>query len=155
MEQTRQGSGSLALLEAESGGGKRALAILDQVQRDYCIDTDRVSLTGVSMGGQGTWSLAASDPKRWAAIVPVCHGGDTKSAARLKDIPCWCFHGDADTLTRRKAEPVAVSDTGGAARFACHRVTGTGEKKRDKDTSSRLHGETDSSRISPMKLSSV
>ena len=55
---------------AESAGGKRAIAILTEVQKDYRIDTDRVSLTGLSMGGQGTWSLATADPKRWAAMVP-------------------------------------------------------------------------------------
>jgi poly(3-hydroxybutyrate) depolymerase/peroxiredoxin len=81
-----------------SAGGRRALAILDQVQRDFRIDADRIVLTGVSMGGAGTWSLAAADPRRWSAIVPVCHGGDTGTAARLKDLPCWCFHGDADKM---------------------------------------------------------
>lgn len=68
------------------------------------------------MGGQGTWSLAAADPKRWAAIVPICHGGDAKSAARLKDIPCWCFHGDADKVipVRQSREMVeAIKDAGG------------------------------------------
>lgn len=101
---------------AESEGGKRALAILDQVQKDYRIDLDRVSLTGVSMGGQGAWSLAIADPERWAAIVPICHGGDTKSAARLKDTPCWCFHGDADKMipAQQSREMVqAIKDAGG------------------------------------------
>ncbi len=101
---------------AESVGCKRALAILDQVQADYRIDADRVSLTGHSMGGQGTWSLAAANPKRWAAIVPVSHGGDTKSAARLIDIPCWCFHGDADKMipVQQSREMVqAIKDAGG------------------------------------------
>jgi thiol-disulfide isomerase/thioredoxin len=101
---------------AESAGGKRALAILDRVQMDYRIDADRVSLTGHSMGGHGTWSLAAADPMRWAAIVPVSHGGDTKSAARLIDIPCWCFHGDADKMIsdQQSREMIqAVKDVGG------------------------------------------
>ena len=101
---------------AESGGGRRALAILDRVQQDYRTDADRVVLTGVSMGGQGAWSLAAADPGRWAAIVPVCHGGDANSAARLKDIPCWCFHGDADkTIPVQQSRDMvqAVQDAGG------------------------------------------
>src|SRR5262249_28232582 len=54
--------------EATSEDGKRALAIVDEVQKDYRVDTTRVYLTGISMGGEGTWSLAASYPKRWAAI---------------------------------------------------------------------------------------
>jgi predicted peptidase len=101
---------------AESAGGKRAIAILNQVQRDYRIDTDRVSLTGLSMGGEGTWSLAAADPKRWAAIVPICHGGQTRSAKRLKDLPCWCFHGDADKVipVQRSREMIqAIKEAGG------------------------------------------
>jgi predicted peptidase len=89
---------------ADSKDGKRALTILDQVAREFRVDTKRVYLTGISMGGQGTWSLAAAHPERWAAIVPICHGGDTKSVAKFKDIPCWCFHGDAD-----KVIPVAQS----------------------------------------------
>jgi poly(3-hydroxybutyrate) depolymerase/thiol-disulfide isomerase/thioredoxin len=83
---------------AGSPGGRRALAILAQVQAEYRMDRDRVALSGLSMGGAGTWSLASADPDRWSAIVPICHGGKTSVAARLKDVPCWCFHGDADRV---------------------------------------------------------
>jgi len=75
-----------------------ALAILDEVQKEYKVDPKRVYLTGLSMGGFGTWSLAAAHPTKWAAIVPICGGGDPASAAKIKDIPCWCFHGDADPV---------------------------------------------------------
>jgi predicted peptidase len=84
--------------QADSKDGKRALAILDQVAKDFRVDAHRVYLTGLSMGGEGTWSLAAAHPQRWAAIVPICGGGDPKSAAKFKDVPCWCFHGDADKV---------------------------------------------------------
>jgi predicted peptidase len=77
---------------------RRALAILAQTEADYRIDPDRIALTGVSMGGAGTWSLAAADPKRWSAIVPISHGGDAASAAKLVGVPCWCFHGAADRM---------------------------------------------------------
>jgi predicted peptidase len=83
---------------ATSRDGKRALAILDQVARDFRVDGNRVCLTGLSMGAEGVWSLAAAHPQRWAAIVPICGGGDPKTAAKFKDIPCWCFHGDADKV---------------------------------------------------------
>jgi predicted peptidase len=89
---------------AESKDGKRAIAILDQVARDFRVDAERVYLTGISMGGQGTWSLAAAYPERWAAIVPICHGGDPKTVGKFKDLACWCFHGDADEVI-----PVAQS----------------------------------------------
>lgn len=83
---------------AGSPGGRRALAILAHAQSEYRIDPDRVALCGVSMGGAGTWSLAAAEPGRWSAIVPICHGGDPAGAAKLAGIPCWCFHGAADRV---------------------------------------------------------
>src|SRR5438876_3546818 len=89
---------------------------MNQVQSDFRIGADRISLTGLSMGGEGTWSLAAADPGRWAAIVPICHGGNTKTAARLKGVPCWCFHGDADKVipVQRSREMVqAIAEAGG------------------------------------------
>jgi thiol-disulfide isomerase/thioredoxin/predicted esterase len=101
---------------AGSAGGKRAIAILNRLQTDYCIDANRISLSGLSMGGEGTWSLAAADPGRWAAMVPICHGSDPKSADRLKAVPCWCFHGDADKVIpiQRSREMIqAIRDAGG------------------------------------------
>ena len=82
----------------ENSGGKRALAILKEVQSDYRVDPKRICLTGLSMGGEGTWSLAAADSGRWCAIVPICHGWKPSMSARLKDVPIWCFHGDADEM---------------------------------------------------------
>jgi predicted peptidase len=81
---------------ADSEDGKRAVAILDTVMKEYNGDPKRVYLTGLSMGGFGTWSLAAKYPERWAAIAPICGGGDVKSASKIKDLPTWNFHGDAD-----------------------------------------------------------
>lgn len=86
--------------KADSADAKRALAMLAEVEKDYKVDPKRVYLTGLSMGGMGTWSLAIEHPDKWAAIVPVCGRGDTKQAARIKDIPCWCFHGDADPAVK-------------------------------------------------------
>ncbi len=83
---------------AGTPGGNRALAILDQVRSEYPIDSNRIALTGHSMGGEGTWSLGASEPQRWAAIVPIAHGANSGLARSLKDLPCWCFHGDADEV---------------------------------------------------------
>jgi formylglycine-generating enzyme required for sulfatase activity/predicted esterase len=82
--------------QAGSPDAARALAILDAVCAEYKTDKGRVYLTGLSLGGYGTWSLAAANPERWAAIAPLCAGGDPKDAAKLKGVPCWCFHGDAD-----------------------------------------------------------
>lgn len=98
----------------------RALAILDEVQVRYKIDPKRVYLTGLSLGGMGTWSLAAAHPERWAAIVPICGGGDPATASKIKDIPCWCFLGSDDgkklaDSTRGMVE--AVKKAGGNPRY--------------------------------------
>jgi predicted peptidase len=81
---------------ADSDDGQRALAILAQVQKEFATDPKRSYLTGLSMGGYGTWSMAEKYPDKWAAIVPICGGGNPKDAERIKDIPCWCFHGADD-----------------------------------------------------------
>jgi predicted peptidase len=92
---------------AGSRDAKRALAILERVQKEYKIDPDQIHLTGLSMGGFGTWSLAAKYPERWATITPICGGArgqEEKVAAAVKNLPCWDFHGDAD-----QAVPVSMS----------------------------------------------
>jgi predicted peptidase len=86
--------------KADSDDGKRAMAILEAVTKEYKTDPDRTYLTGLSMGGFGTWSLAAAHPDKWAAIAPICGGGDPKTAEKFKDLPCWCFHGDADPTVK-------------------------------------------------------
>jgi predicted peptidase len=106
--------------QAGSADAKRALAILDLVQKTYRTDPKRVYLTGLSMGGFGTWSLAAAHPERWAAIVPICGGGNPKQAEKIKDIPCWCFHGDADKavqVERSRAMIKALKAAGGNPRY--------------------------------------
>jgi predicted peptidase len=85
---------------ANSEDGKRALAILDEVMKDYKVDPKRQYLTGLSMGGFGTWSIATAMPDRFAAIVPICGRGDPKQAEKIKDLPCWAFHGDADPTVK-------------------------------------------------------
>lgn len=73
-------------------------ALLDDVLAKYSTDQDRVYLTGLSMGGYGTWAWASANPERFAAIVPICGGGQPRQGARrLKDMPVWAFHGAKDT----------------------------------------------------------
>ncbi len=74
----------------------RALRILEQVEKDYRIDPKRRILTGWSMGGFGAWSIAAADPSRWSALVPLAGGGELEWAEKLKDLPIWAWHGDDD-----------------------------------------------------------
>lgn len=78
---------------------------LDNMMTKYRIDPDRVYLTGLSMGGFGTWAWAESQPHRFAAIAPMSGGGDTWRAHSLKDMPIWDFHGEADPVV-----PIAASE---------------------------------------------
>ena len=76
-------------------------ALLDDVVATHAVDTDRLYLTGLSMGGYGTWQFAALYPRRFAALVPICGGGPwmygfPDKVSVLKDIPVWVFHGAKD-----------------------------------------------------------
>jgi predicted peptidase len=83
-------------------------ALLDEVETKYAVDTHRVYLTGLSMGGFGTWNLGLSHPGRFAAIAPVCGGGETilitlaklydpAKLAQMRSLGVWAFHGGKDT----------------------------------------------------------
>jgi len=70
--------------------------LLLDIKSRYRVDNDRVYLTGLSMGGFGTWALAMKHPEEFAALIPICGGGDTSDAWKLRHIPIWCFHGALD-----------------------------------------------------------
>jgi predicted peptidase len=113
--QAQEGSWS-----ADSPDGIRAMVILDEVQKAYRVDAQRTYLTGYSMGGEGTWSLAAVHPSRWAAIVPLCPSENRSAATKLKHIPCWCFQGDRDgidTLNATRRMVQAIQSAGGRVIF--------------------------------------
>ncbi len=75
------------------------LALLDEVTATYNVDADRVYITGLSMGGFGTWDLASREPDRFAAAAPICGGGMMISAYRIgTSLPVWAFHGEADSV---------------------------------------------------------
>jgi len=73
-----------------------AISIVDQLSATYNIDPDRVYLTGLSMGGMGTWSGVTSQPGRFAAAVPMSGNGDTNPAGSVSAIPFWFFHAAND-----------------------------------------------------------
>lgn len=74
--------------------------LLDEVEKTYRVDADRVYLTGFSMGGYGTWHTVLAMPQRFAAIAPVGGGAGTpEQAARIKNIPAWVLNGEKDTTT--------------------------------------------------------
>ena len=79
------------------------LALLDDIAAKYAVDTRRIYLTGLSMGGFGTWSLGLGHPEKFAAIAPICGGGELitpllADKAKLTTLPVWAFHGAKDPV---------------------------------------------------------
>jgi predicted peptidase len=98
-------------------------ALLDHVCARMLVDSRRVYVTGLSMGGFGTWRLAASYPDRFAAIAPICGGGELQYAAALKDLPIWSFHGAKDTvvpLEESQQMVDAINRLGGNAKLTVY-----------------------------------
>ncbi|MFO0914692.1 MAG: prolyl oligopeptidase family serine peptidase [Pirellulales bacterium] len=71
--------------------------LLDHIQSTLQVDPQRVYLAGLSMGGYGSWKLAAAHPDRFAAVVPICGGGNPADGSKLAQLPIWVWHGDQDT----------------------------------------------------------
>lgn len=94
--------------------------MLESVLAEFPIDEDRVYLTGLSMGGFGSWHWAAVRPERFAAVVPICGGGDPRTAPRLVKLPLWAVHGGADPVVpvARSREMIeALKAAGGAPHY--------------------------------------
>lgn len=98
-------------------------AMIDDVVGHYKVDTNRIYLTGLSMGGFGTWALAAAAPERFAAIAPICGGGNPRDAEKLKALPIWVFHGAKDnTVPLRSSETMveALKAAGSDVKFTVY-----------------------------------
>lgn len=92
------------------------MALIADLTDHLPIDESRIYLTGSSMGGSGSWRIAAEYPGVFAAVVPLCGGGDPKKADVLKATPIWAFHGDQDTdvpVERSRTMVDAIKAAGG------------------------------------------
>ena len=101
--------------------------LLDQLLSKEPIDEKRIYITGLSMGGFGTWDFAARYPDLTAAIAPICGGADDSTAPRLKDIPVWAFHGAKDTAVwpeRSRSMIQALRKTGATPRYTEYEKVG-------------------------------
>ena len=75
-----------------------ALALLDRVCATHPVDKSRVYATGISMGGYGTWDAVQRRPDLFAAAMPICGGGDSHLAWKIRETPIWAWHGSADDV---------------------------------------------------------
>lgn len=91
---------------------------------EFPIDSDRIYITGYSMGGFGTWDAVQRWPDFFAANVPICGGGDELTAGRIIHIPLWAFHGARDNIvkvTRSRRMIDAIVRAGGVPRYTEYR----------------------------------
>ncbi len=74
------------------------VALIDEIIKNYNVDENRIYVTGLSMGGYGTWKLANEISDRLAAVVPICGWGDSWTICEIGDLPVWAFHGAKDPV---------------------------------------------------------
>jgi len=101
--------------------------LLDEVAEKYHIDTCRIYLTGMSLGGFGVWDLTIRYPKKFAAVVPLCGGGRPQKVCAMKDVPVWVFHGNKDEqvpIERSEEMVTALRKCGGSPKFTVLRGQG-------------------------------
>jgi predicted peptidase len=93
------------------------MKMLRRTMSEEQVDENRVYLTGLSMGGYGAWDLAARHPGMFAAVAPICGGGDPATATRIAHLPVWVAHGDADQavdVERSRSMVAALRVAGGS-----------------------------------------
>jgi predicted peptidase len=77
---------------------RACLDLIDQICTEFSIDSRRLYLTGLSMGGFGTWDWACRLPDKFAAILPICGGISTSQLVKIQVLPVWTFHGALDDV---------------------------------------------------------
>ena len=101
--------------------------LLKDVMKSYRVDKNRIYLTGLSMGGYGTWDMAQKYPSRFAAIAPICGSGNPELVERIKHLPIWVFHGAKDKVVPvKKSQDMvdALKKVGGNVKFAIYPEAG-------------------------------
>jgi len=105
------------------------LGVMEETQRHYRVDASRIYLTGLSQGGFGTWTIGSRHPQIFAALAPICGGGDPARAPALCSLPIWAFHGELDDVVsvNYSIDMVnAVNLAGGNARLTIFPQVGHG-----------------------------
>ena len=106
---------------------KLAVELLKDTMTELPVDKKRVYVTGLSMGGFGTWDILQRMPDIFAAAIPVCGGGDPNLADKIKQVPIWAFHGDKDTVVRPELTSdmiAALKKSGGDPKYTEYKGVG-------------------------------
>lgn len=107
---------SAPMAESPTEDLRWVMQLLEHLASSEPIDRTRIYLTGLSMGGFGAWELACRLPETFAAVAPICGGGDEHQAHRLVDIPIWAWHGSLDEIVpvvRSRQMVSAIQAAGG------------------------------------------
>lgn len=113
--------------KTQGDAGRLALELVASMMKEQPIDGKRVYITGLSMGGYGTWDLLARKPDLFAAAAPVCGGADEATAATIKHIPIWNFHGAKDTVVKPQRSRniiAALEKAGGKPKYSEYPTVG-------------------------------
>jgi predicted peptidase len=98
--------------------------LVKDLQKELPVDPERIYLTGLSMGGYGTWGALAMEPGLFAAAVPICGGGDPKAARKFAKVPIWAFHSEGDPVVNvenTRAMIAALKQAGGEPKYTEYR----------------------------------
>jgi len=96
------------------------IEMIETTLKDEAVDSDRIYLTGLSMGGFGSYDLAIRHPDWFAAIAPICGAADPAKVGILKDKPLWIVHGSIDNVVnvdRSRSVVKALTEAGGHPTF--------------------------------------
>lgn len=96
---------------------------VEDMMSRFAVDANRVYCTGISMGGFGTWALVIANPNLFAAIMPICGGGEPQQVCAIKHVPVWTFHGDKDStvpIGRTEEMVNALKTCGGNVQFTVY-----------------------------------
>jgi predicted peptidase len=91
-----------------SASGKLVLGLIESLRKELPIDDSRIYITGLSMGGFGTFDLMCRHPDLFAAGAPICGGGDPEACEKIAKVPLWAFHGDKDTAVPHSLTVAAI-----------------------------------------------
>jgi predicted peptidase len=98
----------------------QTLDLVESLTKEFSIDKKRLYISGLSMGGFGTWDALVRNPDMFAAAAPICGGGDPAKAEKIAKLPIWVFHGDADpavNVERSREMVEALKEAGGSPKY--------------------------------------